>query len=59
MTKNPAAVALGRKLRCCSCGLWVHLGNIPDADFERMKRIGVKCGDCVTSAVIDYEEGDA
>jgi hypothetical protein len=52
-----------RRLKCCTCDLWIELETIrgytvTDADFERMKRIGVKCGDCVTAAIIDEEEGD-
>ncbi len=47
-----------RELKCCACGLVVDLGDIPDADFERMRKIGIKCGDCVTAAVIEYEEED-
>lgn len=47
-----------RRLKCATCDLWIDLGEIPEEDFERMQKIGVKCGDCVTSAVIDYEEGE-
>lgn len=47
-----------RKLKCATCDVWVDLGNIPDADFERMQKIGVKCGDCVSAAIIDFEEGE-
>ena len=51
-------MAESRKLRCCICKLWVDLGVISDEDFERIVKIGAKCGDCVTAAVIDYEEED-
>lgn len=46
------------RLKCATCPLWVNLGDIPEADFQRMKKIGVKCGDCVTASVIEYEEED-
>lgn len=45
-----------RRLKCATCDLWVNLGVISDEDFKRMQRIGVKCGDCVTAAVLDYED---
>lgn len=45
-----------RMLRCVSCREWIYVGNVPDADFERMLKIGVRCGDCVTNSVADYEE---
>ena len=47
----------GVKLRCCRCRRWIGLGDIPEADFERMKKIGVKCGDCVDDDVAEDEEG--
>ncbi len=54
-----AALADGHAvINCCSCGMYIDLGVIPKEDFQRMEKVGVKCGDCVTSAVIDYEEGD-
>ena len=48
-----------QKLKCIDCGLWVDLSDIPEEDFQRNKAVGIRCGDCVTNAVIDYEEGDA
>jgi hypothetical protein len=47
-----------RGLRCCTCGLWIDMPDASNDDLSRMTRVGVKCGDCVTAAIIDYEEGD-
>jgi hypothetical protein len=51
--------AQARKLQCCSCGLWFDVGDVSDADFEEMQRVHFfKCNDCVSRAVIDYEEDE-
>ena len=56
---TPAQKAPARKLKCCSCGLWFDVGDVPDADFEEMQRVHFfKCNDCVSRAVVDYEEDE-